>query len=75
MAYDNLSRGNAEAVDGVPLEVGDLADRARLREVVARHRPHGHRAFCCVRLYRRIERKTGRLLRQRCSAAPRHCSE
>ena len=39
VTYDNLSRGNAEAVKWGPLEVGDLADRARLREVVARHRP------------------------------------
>jgi len=39
VTYDNLSRGNAEAVKWGPLEVGDLADRARLREAVARHRP------------------------------------
>ena len=39
IAYDNLSRGNAEAVKWGPLEIGDLADRARLREVMARHRP------------------------------------
>ncbi|MFZ1921016.1 MAG: NAD-dependent epimerase/dehydratase family protein, partial [Xanthobacteraceae bacterium] len=39
VTYDNLSRGNPEAVKWGPLEVGDLADRARLREVVARHQP------------------------------------
>ncbi len=39
ISYDNLSRGNAEAVKWGPLEIGELADRARLREVVARHRP------------------------------------
>jgi UDP-arabinose 4-epimerase len=39
VTYDNLSRGNREAVRWGPLEVGDLGDRARLREAVARHRP------------------------------------
>ncbi len=39
VTYDNLSRGNSEAVQWGPLEVGDLADRARLREAIARHRP------------------------------------
>jgi len=39
VTYDNLSRGNPEAVKWGPLEVGDLADRARLREAVSRHRP------------------------------------
>lgn len=39
VAYDNLCRGNAEAVKWGPLEVGDLFDRERLREVMARHRP------------------------------------
>jgi len=39
VSYDNLSRGNAEAVKWGPLEVGDLTDRARLREAVARHHP------------------------------------
>ena len=39
VTYDNLGRGNVEAVKWGPLEIGDLADRARLREVMARHRP------------------------------------
>ncbi len=39
VTYDNLSRGNSEAVKWGPLEVGNLADRARLREVLARHHP------------------------------------
>jgi UDP-glucose-4-epimerase GalE len=39
VAYDNLSRGHRELVRWGPLEVGDLADRARLDEVFARHRP------------------------------------
>jgi UDP-glucose 4-epimerase len=38
--YDNLSEGHREAVpDGVPLEVGELADEARLVEVLRRYRP------------------------------------
>lgn len=39
VTYDNLARGNAEAVKWGPLDVGDLADGARLRDVLARHRP------------------------------------
>jgi UDP-glucose-4-epimerase GalE len=39
VTYDNLGRGHRELVRWGPLEVGDLADRARLDEVFARHRP------------------------------------
>ena len=39
VSYDNLSRGNRWAVKWGPLEVGDIADSGRLREVLARHRP------------------------------------
>lgn len=39
IAYDNLSRGNRWAVQWGPLEVGELADVARLREVLRRYRP------------------------------------
>jgi len=39
VTYDNLSRGNYEAVKWGPLEIGELADQAKLREVIARHRP------------------------------------
>src|SRR6202165_506228 len=39
VAYDNLSRGNAEAVKWGELVVGDLAERALLRAAVERHRP------------------------------------
>ncbi len=38
VSYDNLSRGNAEAVQWGALEVGELADGNRLREALARHR-------------------------------------
>ena len=41
VTYDNLSTGWAEAVKFGPLEHGDLADRARLDEVFARHAPVG----------------------------------
>jgi UDP-arabinose 4-epimerase len=38
--YDNLSRGHAQPVSKWgPVEVGDIADRARLGEVMARHAP------------------------------------
>lgn len=39
VAYDNLSRGNRWAVKWGPLEVGDIADKARLREVIERYQP------------------------------------
>lgn len=37
ISYDNLSRGNAEAVQWGALEIGELADRERLFDVMARH--------------------------------------
>jgi UDP-glucose 4-epimerase len=39
ITYDNLARGNPESVKWGALEVGDLTDKARLREVFARYRP------------------------------------
>ena len=39
IVYDNLIHGHQEAVKWGPLEVGDVADRARLDAVIARHRP------------------------------------
>lgn len=39
VTYDNLSRGHRSAVNWGPLEVGDLQDRARIDEVLRRHRP------------------------------------
>ncbi len=41
VVYDNLGRGHRGLVRWGPLEVGDLADGARLDEVFARHRPEG----------------------------------
>jgi UDP-glucose 4-epimerase len=39
ITYDNLARGNPESVKWGALEVVDLTDKARLREVFARYRP------------------------------------
>jgi len=39
VTYDNLARGNAESVKWGPLEIGDLADGARFREVLAQLKP------------------------------------
>jgi UDP-arabinose 4-epimerase len=39
VAYDDLSLGHAHAVKWGPLEVGNIADRARLDEALAKHRP------------------------------------
>ena len=39
VAYDNLEHGHAEAVRWGPLEQGDIADRARLDEIITRHHP------------------------------------
>ena len=37
VSYDNLSRGNPEAVQWGPLEIGELSDRDRLIDVMTRH--------------------------------------
>ena len=39
MCYDNLSTGWEEAVKFGPFERGDLLDRARIDEVLAKHKP------------------------------------
>jgi UDP-arabinose 4-epimerase len=39
LSYDNLSYGHPWAVRWGPLEQGDIADRATLDNVIARHRP------------------------------------
>ena len=39
ISYDNLERGNPEAVKWGALEIGDLADGGRLREILTRFRP------------------------------------
>jgi len=39
VAFDNLARGNPEAVKWGALEIGELGDSARLRAAIARHRP------------------------------------
>ena len=39
VAYDNLSRGHRDAVKFGPLEVGDIADSARVLEVLERYQP------------------------------------
>ena len=39
VTYDNLSRGHRDAVKFGPLEMGDTADKVRVREVLERHQP------------------------------------
>lgn len=39
VVYDNLSRGHAEAVKWGPLEVGDILDAVRLKEVLQKYHP------------------------------------
>lgn len=50
VTYDNLSIGNASAVRWGPLELGDIADRARLAEVFRRHAPVGVLHFAALAL-------------------------
>ncbi len=40
VVYDNLVNGHAWAVKWGPFEYGDILDRARLDEVLAKHKPH-----------------------------------
>ncbi len=37
VVYDNLSKGHREAVQGHPFELGDLGDKARLKEVFKKY--------------------------------------
>jgi UDP-glucose 4-epimerase len=39
VVYDNFSNGHPEFVQWGPVEEGDIRDRARLDEVIARHKP------------------------------------
>ena len=39
ITFDNLVHGHREAVQWGPLEIGDIADRARLDAVIAAHQP------------------------------------
>jgi len=48
MAYDNLSEGNAAAVDGAELVVGDLADKALMSKVMREYRPDAVMHFAAV---------------------------
>lgn len=41
VVYDNLCRGNSWAVKWGPIEIGDLMDGERLRDVLRKHRPLG----------------------------------
>ena len=40
VVYDNLASGDPAAAKWGPLEIGDIADRAKLDAVLARYRPH-----------------------------------
>lgn len=50
VTYDNLMRGHRELVKWGPLEVGDISDRARLDQVIARHRPAAVMHFAALTL-------------------------
>ena len=39
VVYDNLSNGHSEFVKWGPLEIGDIRDRERLDQVIAKHKP------------------------------------
>lgn len=48
IAYDNLCRGHRSAVRWGPIEIGDMADGPRLREVIARYRPQAVMHFAAL---------------------------
>lgn len=48
VTYDNLSTGWQDAVKFGPFEPGDLQDRARLDDVIARHQPRAVMHFAAV---------------------------
>ncbi|QHQ36842.1 UDP-glucose 4-epimerase GalE [Algicella marina] len=48
VTYDNLSTGWQDAVKFGPAEIGELTDRARLNEVIARHQPEAVMHFAAL---------------------------
>ncbi len=50
VTYDNLFRGHRELVKWGPLEVGDICDPARLKDVIARHKPVATMHFAAMAL-------------------------
>src|SRR5262249_58879951 len=48
VTYDNLVTGHAWAVKWGPLERGDVLDRARLDEVLAKYKPHAVMHFAAL---------------------------
>lgn len=48
VTYDNLSTGWQEAAKFGPLEIGELTDRARLDDVIARHKPEAIMHFAAL---------------------------
>ncbi len=48
ITYDNLSSGNIEAVQWGPFEGGNILDRARLKEVMRKHKPDSIMHFAAL---------------------------
>lgn len=48
VVYDNLSNGHEEFVRWGPFEQGDIRDRARLDEVIAKHKPKAVMLFAAL---------------------------
>ncbi|MCM2454681.1 UDP-glucose 4-epimerase GalE [Rhizobium sp. CG4] len=48
VVYDNLSNGHEEFVRWGPFEQGDIRDRARLEEVIAKHKPKAVMHFAAL---------------------------
>ena len=48
VVFDNFSTGWPEAVQFGPLEEGDLTDKARITEVLAKYRPDGVLHFAAL---------------------------
>ena len=64
ITYDNLSRGHRAAVKWGPLEVGDIADRDRLRAVLVRYRPAALMHFAAFAYVGEFGRKSSPALPQ-----------
>jgi len=69
VTYDNLSTGNAEAVRFGPFEQGDLADRARLDQVLARWAPRAILHFAALSQVGEAMRDPGRYWRGNVAAS------
>ena len=66
VTYDNLARGNPEAVKWGALEIGELADIGRLRETLAQYQPAAVVHFAALAYVDEFESRSDVVLPKQC---------